>query len=116
MNLEIQTRQLELDPAWRDSIERQAKRLSERYPEMLQLHVTLTHLAHHRQGTEEVALLAAVEGATLRAHKREEHVHTAIHAAFGALETEIERHHRERRDKKGAPAIRDSPVSDRDRA
>lgn len=92
MELEIQTRQIELDPAWRDLIEHQAQRLSARYPEMLRLHVTLRHLPHHRRGTEEVALVANVAGVTLRADKQEEHVHTAIHAAFEALGAELDRH------------------------
>src|SRR5512144_1719100 len=96
MELEIQTRQIELDPAWRDLVEREAQQLSTRFPEMLRLRVTLTHLPHHRRGTEEVALVANVPRATLRADKREEHVRTAIHAAFQALATELERHHRER--------------------
>jgi CspA family cold shock protein len=97
MDLEIQTRHIELDPAWRDLIENAAARLAERYPEMLRLHVTLRHGAHHRTGSEEAALVANVEGATLYACKQEERVPAALHAAFQALGMELERHHRERR-------------------
>jgi cold shock protein len=97
MILEIQTRQIDLDPDWRDLTERLAERLAARYPEMLRLHVTVSHLPHHRRGLEEVALVANVEGVTLRADKQEERVRTALHAAFDALALELGRHHRERR-------------------
>ena len=106
MELEIQTRQIDLDPAWRDFIEHQAERLSGRYPEVLRLHVILRHLPHHRRGTEQVTVLANVEGTTLRADKQEENVRTAIHATFEALTTELERYHRERRRVTKSPGAR----------
>lgn len=106
MELEIQTRQIDLDPDWRDLIDRLAGRLVARYPEMLRLHVTVTHGLHHRRGFEEVALVANVEGATLRADKQEEHVRRALHAAFGALALELGRHHRERRRVTKSPGAR----------
>jgi ribosome-associated translation inhibitor RaiA len=115
MDLEIQTRQIELDPAWRDLIERLANGLSARYPELLRLHVTLTHLPHHRRGLEEVALLANTNRAALRTDKRAEHVRTAIHSAFRALSVELQRHHRERREVKGAPTVRGNPAGERTR-
>lgn len=97
MDLEIQTQHEMLDPAWRDLVDHQARRLAERYPELLRLHVTLVHGAHHRHGAEEARLVANVEGTTLRAAKHGELVPDAIHAAFAALAIEIECHHVERR-------------------
>jgi len=97
MELEIQTQQIDLDPDWRDLIERLAGRLQTRYPEMLRLHVTVRHGPHHRRGLEEVSLVANVSGVTLRADKQEEQVRTALHSAFDALASELEHHHRERR-------------------
>lgn len=97
MDIEIQTQHIALDPAWRDLIERSAAGLEVRYPEMLRLHVTVSHGRHHRRGSEEVRLVANVEGKTLRAAKQEEHVRDAVHAAFAALTTGLERHHLARR-------------------
>jgi ribosomal subunit interface protein len=97
MELEIQTRSTELDPSWRDLIERSVARLTGRYPEILRLHVTLHHGTHHRVGSEVVSILANVEGATMRAEKEEEDATAALHAAFAALEVELERHQSGRR-------------------
>lgn len=97
MDLEIQCRHIALDPDWRDLIERRAADLARDYPEMLRLHVTLGHGRHHRTGTEEVALLANVEGASLRAAKQEESVRATLRAAFAALEVELARHQAARR-------------------
>ncbi|HET7224759.1 MAG TPA: HPF/RaiA family ribosome-associated protein [Candidatus Eisenbacteria bacterium] len=97
MDLEIQTEHIELDPNWRDLIETLANHVEARYPELLRLHVTLKHGPHHRVGFEDVALVANVEGRTFRAEKREEKVRAAIHAAFHALDIEMERYHQERR-------------------
>jgi len=97
MELEIQSRYIVLDPDWRDLIERMAGALSRRYPETLRLHVTLRHGKHHRIGTEEVALLANVEGTTLCAAKQESTMRAAVRAAFKALGLELARHHRVRR-------------------
>jgi cold shock CspA family protein len=92
MELELQSRLIDLDPNWRDLIERLSEGLSTRFPEMLRLHVTLGHGRHHRTGSEEVSLLANVKGASLRVSKLEPDVRAAIHAAFAALEVELERH------------------------
>jgi CspA family cold shock protein len=97
MDIEIQTQQIDLDPTWRDLIERLATGLVSRYPEVLRLHAKLRHGGHHRRGFETVSLVANVEGVTLCAEKEEEDVRAAVRAAFAALGTELERHHRERR-------------------
>jgi cold shock CspA family protein/ribosome-associated translation inhibitor RaiA len=97
MELEIQSKHLAVDPGWRDLIERLAAELSRRYPEMLRLHVTLGHGRHHRSGFEEAALLANVEGTSVRAAKQEPSVRAALHAAFSALEVELTHHHQARR-------------------
>lgn len=98
MDLEIQSRNVERDPAWRDLVEQQAGRLSERYPELLRLHVTVGHGRHHRAGAEVVALVANLEGATMRAEKQQADLTSAVRAAFRALATALERRHRQRFD------------------
>jgi len=97
MDLEIQTRHIELDPAWRDLIERSAERFRTRYPEVLRLHVTLKQDRHHRVDAHHVSLVANVEGGTLYADKREAHVPAALRAAFDSLRRKLRRHHRVRR-------------------
>jgi ribosomal subunit interface protein len=97
MDLEIQTQHVTLDPAWRDLIEQSSARIAGRYPETLRLHVTVRRTAHHRAGTETVAVLANVEGGVVRAEKEEEEMRDAIHAVFAALEVGLQRHHEQRR-------------------
>lgn len=105
-DIEIQSRGFTLDPVWRGLVERSVERLAERYPELLRIHVTLTHAAHHRHGVEEVAIVANVPGDVLRVAKLEEEIPDAIHAAFLALAKEFERVHRERRRIVKAPGPR----------
>jgi len=97
MDLEIQIQHLDLDPTLRDLIERLAGHLAARRPEVLRLHVTVRHGMHHRRGSEEVALVANVEGETLRADKQKEQLRAAVHAAFRALTIEVDRHCLKRR-------------------
>lgn len=95
--LEVQVRHTTLDPAWRDLIEKSLTRLCARHPGLLRVRVTLTHSGHHRHGAEEVAVLANLARATLRASKQEAGVPDAIHAVFLALGTELGRLRREPR-------------------
>jgi ribosomal subunit interface protein len=96
VDLEIQARGIDLDPAWRELIEGAVARLTGRFPELIRIHVTTTHARHHRHGTEKVAVVANLPGATLRAEKQEDDVPAALHAAFAALTRELDAYHRER--------------------
>lgn len=98
MELEIQTRQLTLDPATRTLIEQLAAGIEERHPDTLRMHVTLRHTPRHRNGSETVTLLVNTEGRVLRAEKTAESVRDAIHAAFEAFRVEVERQHEQRRE------------------
>jgi len=93
MDLEIQTRNISLDAAWRRLIGRLAMRIGARYPDTMTLHVTVEHLPHHRHGAERVSLLAHAEAKHLRTVNSGEHVRDAIRAAFGALDRSLARHH-----------------------
>lgn len=97
MDLEIQTRHAELDPTWRDLIEQQVAKLTEKYPELMRVHVVLGHTRHHREGLEDVSIVANVRGTTLRAAKQAEQAPDALHAAFAALAKELQRFHEKRR-------------------
>jgi cold shock CspA family protein len=97
VDLEIQTRRIALDPRWRDVIEEEAARLAERFPELIRLHATLSHAAHHRHGAEEVSIVANVPRRALRAAKRGPLMLEALHAAFDGLARELDRYHGTRR-------------------
>jgi ribosome-associated translation inhibitor RaiA len=85
-DLEIQTRRVRLDPRWRDLIEEEAARFSERFPKLIRLHVTMSHHPGHRLGTQEAALVANVPSRTIRVTKRAEQMLDALRSAFRAAE------------------------------
>ncbi|HVM96165.1 MAG TPA: HPF/RaiA family ribosome-associated protein [Candidatus Acidoferrales bacterium] len=89
MELEIQAQHTELHPRWREMIDRRVSKISEFCSEIVRLHVTLVHSAHHLRGDEEVRLLASVPHETLKVHKAMADMGDAIHAAFTALEHEL---------------------------
>jgi ribosomal subunit interface protein len=97
VDIEIQTQHAELTPECRTLIDERLAALATRYPELIRVHVTLKHGAHHQHGLEEAAIVARCAGATLRAAKQEETMRAAVHAALDALErtvaTRHERHH-----------------------
>ncbi len=90
MEIEIQAQHSEVHPRWRAIIERRCAKLADFCGDILRLHVTLVHSTHHVRGSEEVRLLAAVPSGTLRVHKEEASMGDAIHAAFSALEHELQ--------------------------
>ena len=96
-DLEVQTRNIGLDPRWRDLVDEEAAALAERFPELIRLHVTLRHTPHHRRGAEEATLVASVPDRVVRVAKRESLMLEALHAAFGVIGRELGEYHRERR-------------------
>jgi ribosomal subunit interface protein len=92
MDIDIQTRHVEMQPQWRALIDERLARLAERFPRLIRVHVTLRHEPHHLRGLEEVDIVATHPGRTLRAAKREEEMLAALHAALDALERELGTH------------------------
>ena len=90
MDIEIQAQHSEVHPRWRGIIERRAQKLAEFCNDIVRLHVTLVHSTHHVSGNEEVRLLATVPSTTLRVQKIAAGMGDAIHAAFSALERELQ--------------------------
>lgn len=88
VDLEIQSRHTEVDPHWRNLIERTIARWAERYPELRRIHATLQH-GRHRHGSEQAAFVANYPGDTLRVEKQGESMRDAIHAALIALGREL---------------------------
>ncbi len=91
--VEIQAQQVVMQPRWRDLIDDQVARLERRYPRLIRIHVTLKHGRHHLQGAEQVDILASVPGRTVRIGKQEEEMAAALHAAFEALERELDEYY-----------------------
>jgi ribosome-associated translation inhibitor RaiA len=90
VQIEIQTQHADLHPRWRGIIERRSEKLLEFCKDIVHLHVTLVHSTHHVSGNEEVRLLATVPSTTLRVQKIAAGMGDAIHAAFSALEREVQ--------------------------
>lgn len=97
MDLEIQAQHTEVHPRWQELIRRRVVRLEGVGAGFLRLHVTLVHSTHHLRGNEEVRLLATLPGDALRVQKTKPNMGDAIHAAFDALERELESYQAQRR-------------------
>lgn len=88
VRLEIQSRHADVDPVWRNLIERRAAQWGDRYPRLLSVHATLQH-GRHRHGIERTTMVAKYPGHTLRVEKQGESMEDAIHSACIALEREL---------------------------
>jgi ribosomal subunit interface protein len=105
MDIELQSRNVDVQPEWRVTIADRLARLAERHPRLLRVHVTLEHDRHHRSGTERVAVVANCAGTTVRAAKDAERMADALHAALDALEHALAARAERRRDAARAPAV-----------
>src|SRR5262245_42815813 len=90
MDLEISAQHTEIHPRWRQMIDRHIAKLNGQGAHFVRMHVTLVHSTHHAHGHEEVRILAALPRHTLRVQKSRANMGDAIHAAFSALERELE--------------------------
>jgi ribosomal subunit interface protein len=90
MDLEIDAKNVEIHPRWRELIERRVARLDGLGATFIRLHVTLNHSTHHMRGDDEVRVLGSLPGRTLHVSKTKPDMGMAIHSAFDALEREIE--------------------------
>jgi ribosomal subunit interface protein len=98
MDIELQSRNVDVQPGWRVTIADRLARLAGRHPRLLRVHVTLDHGRHHRSGTERVAVVANAAGTAFRVEKRGERMEDAIHAALDALEHALAARAERRRD------------------
>lgn len=90
MELEVSAQNTEIHPRWREIIDRHVAKLNGQGVNFLRLHVTLVHSTHHIRGHEEVRILARLPRRTMRVQKSKANMGDAIHAAFAALEREVE--------------------------
>ena len=90
MRIEIQSQHSEVHPRWQAIIKRRAAKLTDFCKSIVRLRVTLIHSTHHLRGNEEARLVVSVPSETLRVHKAQPNMGDAIHAAFSALERELQ--------------------------
>lgn len=97
MQLDIEGRNTEVQPRWRDLIERKLGKL-ERYPnEITHARVTITHNPHHHLGDNQVQVVLSVSGRTLTVKKHDAGIPTALRAALTAAERELDTYHQHRK-------------------
>jgi len=97
MEIELKAQHSEVHPRWRTIVDRRAEKLKDFCADIVRLHITLVHSTHHLRGDEEVRLLATVPNDTLRVHKSKASMGDAIHAAFTALERELQEYSQRRK-------------------
>ncbi len=90
MRIDIKAQHGEVHPRWQAIIQRRAAKLTDFCKSIVRLRVTLVHSTHHLRGNEEARLLASVPDDTLQVHKVQPNMGDAIHAAFSALERELQ--------------------------
>jgi ribosome-associated translation inhibitor RaiA len=113
-DLEIQTRRVTLDPAWRDSIEETIADLFDRHPQILRTHVTLTRAIHQKKERDTVSIVANAAGSVLRVEKRSETMERALRAALAALgraATGLRRPKRALRPRRGREVVPAQPAT-----
>jgi ribosomal subunit interface protein len=107
MQLDIEGRNTDIRPRWRDLIERKLAK-AERYPnEVTHARVTITHSPHHNLGDNQVQIVLSVAGRTLTVKKTGAEIPTTLRAALTAAEREVDRYHQQRK----RPVSRQSPRS-----
>lgn len=111
MRIEIKAQHSEVHPRWEAIIQRRAAKLTDFCKDIVRLHVTLVHSTHHLRGNEEARLLVSVPSDRLLVHKAQANMGDAIHAAFSALERELQgwvdrrKHHKKQEASRRRPQL-----------
>lgn len=93
LDIHIEGRNLEILPEWRGKIEEELARLQKHYyGPILHARVDLIGTEHHRLGTFEVHLVAAVPGDTITVTRQGEYVLPLIVEAMDVLDRRLEEH------------------------
>jgi len=109
MELRIESRNIEMTPAWQAEIEDRMAQLQTGHDDLLHGRVTLTKNLHHRHASKvaEALVVVSLPGRhTVTARKQEKTFEEAIRSAFTAMQVEL----RKQRDKWASKDIRvDAP-------
>ncbi len=101
MNLEIESRNIEMTPRWKTEIETRMIDLHERHTNLTHGRVTLTKNLHHKKlanVAEALIVVTLPDRQTITARKEDKTFEEAIRTAFDAITIEL-RKHREKRDR-----------------
>jgi cold shock CspA family protein/ribosome-associated translation inhibitor RaiA len=95
MELQIESRNVEMIPEWRTEIEARIAQLQAAHDNLIHGRVTLTKNLHHRHATNvaEVLVVVSLPGRhTITARKQEKTFEEAIRAAFSAMQIELRKY------------------------
>ena len=109
MDLQIESRNVDMTPRWKTEIEQRMTGLQAGHDDMIHGRVTLTKNPHHKKDArvaEAFVLVTLPRRHTVTARKEEKTFEEAIRAAFSALEIELQKF----RDKRAATDLRTEPI------
>jgi cold shock CspA family protein/ribosome-associated translation inhibitor RaiA len=109
MELEIESRNVEMTPRWKSEIETRMADLQQRYQDLIHGRVTLTKNLHHKKlaNVAEALIVVTLPGRqTKTARKEDKTFEEAIRTAFDAIAIELRKYH----EKRGRTEVRTSPI------
>lgn len=109
MDLEIESRNIEMTPRWKTEIETRMADLQRHHDDLTHGRVTLTKNRHHKKlnNVAEALVLVTLPGRhTLTARKEDKTFEEAIRAAFQAVSIELRKY----REKRGHTDVRTAPI------
>lgn len=109
MELQIESRNVEMAPEWRAEIEQRMDKLSTEHKELIHARVSLNKNTHHRKArnlAEALVVVTLPVRHTISARKAEKTFEEAIRAAFSSIDVELRRYN----EKRGAREIRVPPI------
>lgn len=109
MDLQIESRNVEMTPEWRTEIEDRMDKLQSEHNELIHARVTLTKNTHHRNARNVAEALIVVTlpvRHTISARKGEKTFEEAIRAAFSSIDIELRRYS----EKRASTEIRVPPI------
>lgn len=109
MDLEVESRNIEMAPRWKIEIETRMADLHQRHDDLIHGRVTLTKNLHHKKlaNVAEALIVVTLPGRhTMTARKEDKTFEEAIRTAFDAIAIELRKH----REKRGRTEVRTSPI------
>ena len=109
MELEVESRNVEMTPRWKTEIESRMADLQRRHEDLIHGRVTLTKNPHHKKlaNVAEALIVVTLPGRqTMTSRKEDKTFEEAIRTAFDAMAIEL----RKNREKRGRTEVRTSPI------
>ena len=109
MDLQIESRNVDMTPRWKTEIEQRMEGLQVGHDDLIHGRMTITKNKHHKKDARvaEALVLVTLPGRhTITARKEEKTFEEAIRAAFSAVEIELQKY----RDKCGVTEVRTEPI------